>query len=145
MDDVPRLVEHFLQKHRYNPGSPPARISPQALDLLMEHNWPGNVRELENIIERAVVLAQGTVISEEHIRFSSADQRHFVDLAERVRKGTPICEVLQEVERKMLIEAIGQSAGDRVAAAALLGIDLKELHQKLEDYGVPSDPETVTA
>jgi two-component system, NtrC family, response regulator AtoC len=145
MDDIPRLVEHFLHKHRYNPGSPPARISPSALDALMEHNWPGNVRELENIIERAVVLAQGTVISEDHIRFSSADQRHFVDLAERVRKGTPIIEVLQEVERKMLIEAIGQSSGDRVAASALLGIELKELQQKLEEYGVPTDPETVSA
>jgi two-component system, NtrC family, response regulator AtoC len=144
-DDIPRLVEHFLHKHRYNPGAPPARISPQALDLLMEHDWPGNVRELENIIERAVVLAQGTVIGEDHIRFSSADQRHFVDVADRVRKGTPIAEVLHEVERKMLIEAIGQSNGDRVASAALLGIELKELQSKLEEYGVPSDPEAVNA
>ncbi len=144
-DDIPRLVEHFLHKHRYNPGAAPAKISPQALDLLMEHNWPGNVRELENIIERAVVLAQGTVIGEDHIRFSSADQRHFIDLADRVRKGTPMSEVRQEVERKMLIEAISQSSGDRVAASALLGIDLHELQQKLEEYGVPSDPEAVNA
>ncbi|MEX2426467.1 MAG: sigma-54 dependent transcriptional regulator [Thermomicrobiaceae bacterium] len=145
LDDVPKLVEHFLHKHRYNPGAPPARISPQALDSLMEHDWPGNVRELENIIERAVVLAQGTVIGEDHIRFSSADQRHFIDLADRVRKGAPIAEVLQEVERKMLIEAIGQSDGDRVAAAALLGIDLKDLQHKLDEYGVPGSVDTVNA
>lgn len=144
-DDIPRLVEHFLHKHRYNPSAAPARISPQALDLLMEHNWPGNVRELENIIERAVVLAQGTVIGEDHIRFSSADQRHFIDLAERVRKGTPMSEIVQEVERKLLIEAISQSSGDRVAAAGLLGLDLQELQHKLEEYGVPSDPEAVNA
>src|SRR5699024_4670563 len=117
-DDVPRLVEHFLHKHRYKPGAAPARISPQAIELLMEHDWPGNVRELENIIERAVVLAQGTVISDEHIRFSSADQRHFIDLAERVRKGVPIHEVLQEVERKLLLEALGQTDGDWVASSA---------------------------
>jgi two-component system, NtrC family, response regulator AtoC len=144
IDDVPRLVEHFLHKHRYNPGAAPARIMPQAMDALMEHDWPGNVRELENIIERAVVLAQGSVITEDHIRFSSADQRHFVDVAEKVRKGTPIPEVLNEVEQKMLLEALGQSSGDRVAAAALLGLELKDLQQKLSDYGITVDRESVS-
>jgi two-component system, NtrC family, response regulator AtoC len=139
MDDIPRLIEHFLHKHRYNPGSPPAKISPSAVEMLLEHNWPGNVRELENIIERAVVLAQGTVIAEDHIKFSSADQRHFIDVAERVRRGAKIPEVLQEVERKMLIEALRQVDGDRVAASALLGLDLKEFQNKLQDYGVPEN------
>jgi two-component system, NtrC family, response regulator AtoC len=139
MEDVPRLIEHFLHKHRYNPGSPPAKISPAAVEMLLDHNWPGNVRELENIIERAVVLAQGTVITEDHVKFSSADQRHFVDVAERVRKGAKIPEVLQEVERKMLIEALRQVDGDRMAASALLGLDLKEFQKKLQDYGVPEN------
>jgi two-component system, NtrC family, response regulator AtoC len=143
LDDIPRLIEHFLNKHRYSPGSPPAKISPDAVNALMNHHWPGNVRELENIIERAVVLAQGTVITEDHIMFSSADQRHFVDIAERVRRGTKIPEVLQEVERKMLIEALRQVEGDRVAASALLGIELREFQQKLQDYGVPENPVAV--
>lgn len=52
-EDVPLLVEHFLDKHRYSSSSVPARISTSAMQRLMEHDWPGNVRELENIIERA--------------------------------------------------------------------------------------------
>ena len=137
LDDIPLLVEHFLHKHRYTSGSGPAKITPGAMELLFEHQWPGNVRELENIIERAVVLAQGTVITEEHITFSSADQRNFIDVAQRVRKGSTIAEVQQEIEKQMLIEALKQVDGDRVAAASLLGLDLTSFQQRLVDYGIP--------
>src|ERR671911_420296 len=67
MDDIPLLVEHFVQKHRFTPGSEPSRLSQGAMNALMEYDWPGNVRELENLIERATVLAQGGVITEQHI------------------------------------------------------------------------------
>ncbi|HET9014321.1 MAG TPA: sigma-54 dependent transcriptional regulator [Thermomicrobiaceae bacterium] len=139
VDDVPLLVEHFLHKHRYVTGGGPAKITPGAMEMLMEHPWPGNVRELENIIERAVVLAQGMVITEEHITFSSADQRNFIDIAQRVRKGSTIAEVQQEVEKQMLIEALKQVDGDRVAAASLLGLDLPAFQQRLVDYGIPGE------
>ncbi|MFO7270936.1 MAG: sigma-54 dependent transcriptional regulator [Sphaerobacter thermophilus] len=139
LDDIPMLVEHFLHKHRYTAGSGPAKITPGAMRMLQEYDWPGNVRELENLIERAVVLAQGTVITEDHITFSSADQRNFVDIAARVRRGATITEVQQEVEKLMLIEALKQVEGDRVAAASLLGLDIGEFQQKLIDYGIPGE------
>lgn len=142
-DDIPLLVEHFLHKHRYTLGSGPAKITPAAIEMLMEHDWPGNVRELENIIERAVVLAQGTIITEEHISFSSADQRNFIDIAARVRKGVSIRDVQQEVEKQMITEALSQVDGDRVAAASLLGIDLPELQQRLADFGIPGEVSAV--
>ncbi len=138
-DDIPLLVEHFLQKHRFQVGSGPAKITPGAIQMLMDYNWPGNVRELENLIERAVVLAQGTIITEDHISFSSADQRHFIDIAQLVRKGSTITEVQQEVEKQMLIEALKQAEGDRVAAASLIGIDLPSFQRKLIDYGIPGE------
>ncbi|MDI3341309.1 MAG: sigma-54 dependent transcriptional regulator [Sphaerobacter sp.] len=138
-DDIPMLVEHFLHKHRYSAGSGPARITPGAMRMLQEYDWPGNVRELENLIERAVVLAQGSVITEEHITFSSADQRNFIDIAARVRRGATIAEVQQEVEKLMLIEALKQAEGDRVAAASLLGLELTEFQRKLIDYGIPGE------
>ncbi|MBX6341436.1 MAG: sigma-54-dependent Fis family transcriptional regulator [Thermomicrobiaceae bacterium] len=141
-DDIPLLVEHFLNKHRYTAGSGPAKISPAAMQMLMEYDWPGNVRQLENIIERAVVLSQGTVITEEHISFSSADQRHFIDIAERVRKGVSIADVQAEVEKQMLIEALKQTEGDRVAAASLIGMELQQFQRKLLDYGIPAEVTT---
>jgi two-component system, NtrC family, response regulator AtoC len=135
-DDIPLLVEHFLHKHRYAPGTGPSKISQSALQMLMDYNWPGNVRELENIIERATVLAQGGVISEDHITFSGTDNRRFIDIAGRIRKGSSLEELLQDVERLALSEAIAQTDGDRVAAAGLLGIDVKNLRDRLAEYGL---------
>jgi two-component system response regulator AtoC len=135
-EDIPLLVEHFLHKHRYAPGSGPSKISQGALQMLMDYNWPGNVRELENIIERATVLAQGGVITEELITFSGTDNRKFVDIAQRIRKGSSLSELLQDVERLALSEAISQTDGDRAAAAGLLGIEVKDLRNRLSEYGL---------
>jgi len=142
-DDIPALVEHFLHKHRYVPGAAPARITQDAMRLLREHDWPGNVRELENIIERAVVLSQGTIITEDHVNFSPADQRNFIDLAAKVHEGASIREVQHEVERQMLIEALRQSDGDRIVAATLLSLDVNQLQEKLITYGLSGEVSTV--
>jgi two-component system response regulator AtoC len=134
-EDVPLLVEHFLDKHRYSSSSVPARISTSAMQRLMEHDWPGNVRELENIIERAVVLSQGSIITDEHISFSSSADGHIIDIAQRVRTHTTLRDLQQEVEKQMLIEALKQSDGDQVAAADSIGLELREFQQRLSDYG----------
>ncbi len=142
-DDIPILVEHFLHKHRISASSRPTQISGGAMRMLLEHDWPGNVRELENTIERAIVMAQGSVITEDLITFTSADQGHFIDISSSVRSRTPMREVLQEVERQMIREALRQSSGDRVAAASLLGLDLAELTEKLGNYGIPLEASVV--
>ncbi|MGH2562012.1 MAG: sigma-54-dependent transcriptional regulator [Thermomicrobiales bacterium] len=135
-DDIPLLVEHFLHKHRYLPGSRPAKLSLGAMHMLTDYQWPGNVRELENIMERAAVLAQGGVITEDHISFSGTDNRRFVDVAQRIRRGAKLEELLHDVERLALSEAISQTDGDRVAAASLLGIGVKELRERLAAFGL---------
>ena len=136
IEDIPLLVEHFLHKHRYSSSSAPAQASRRRpCRRLMEHEWPGNVRELENIIERAVVLAQGTIITDEHLSFSSAEQGHIIDIAQRIRTGASLKDVQHEVEKQMLMEALKQSDGDQVAAAAAVGIELREFQQRLLDYG----------
>ncbi|MGI9252776.1 MAG: helix-turn-helix domain-containing protein [Thermomicrobiales bacterium] len=99
--------------------------------LLMEYDWPGNVRQLENAIERATVLSQGGMITEEHIDLSGADSRRFVDVGQAIRKGTSLAELLANVERQALHEALHQTDGDRIAAAALLRIDLPDLQHRL--------------
>jgi DNA-binding NtrC family response regulator len=105
--------------------------------MLVEYEWPGNVRELENTIERAIILSQGGIITEDLITFSSADQGHFIDISSRVRNATPLRDVLHEVERQMIREALRQSTGDRIAAATVLGLDIDDLNAKLSNYGIP--------
>lgn len=73
-DDVPLLAYHFLEKYTREFGKPMVRFSPNVLPLLMTHNWPGNVRELEHLIERAIVMCEGSVITEDDLGFSSARQ-----------------------------------------------------------------------
>ena len=83
-DDIPLLVQHFLEKYGEENGRPALELSPEALDLLMDYDWPGNVRELENVIERAVVLSAGSRIGPDLIpdhvrrapRTSDAAHRH---------------------------------------------------------------------
>jgi len=71
MDDIAALVNHFLNKHRYTPASPPARITEEAMEKLTRHDWPGNVRELESTIMRAVALSGGKVMSSDAVILDS--------------------------------------------------------------------------
>jgi two-component system response regulator AtoC len=144
-EDIPLLVEHFLNKHRYSSSSVPTRISTSAIQRLMEHDWPGNVRELENIMERAIVLSQGSIITDEHISFSSSADGHIIDIAQRVRNHSTLRDVQQEVEKQMLIEALKQCDGDQVAAADAIGLELREFQQRLSDYGRHSNLPTEVA
>jgi two-component system response regulator AtoC len=135
-DDIQLLVEHFLHKHRSAPGAPPARISQAAMDLLRTYHWPGNVRELENVVERAVVLSQAGVITEAQINFTGADSRRFIDLSQRLREGTRLTELMADVERQAVTEALNLNSGDRVAAAAMLGLRFEELQKRVEAFGL---------
>ena len=62
-DDIPLLVQHFLEKYGVENSRPNLELAPEALDLLMDYDWPGNVRELENVIERAVVLTRAAALA----------------------------------------------------------------------------------
>jgi two-component system response regulator AtoC len=135
-DDIQLLVEHFLHKHRAAPGAPPARISQTAMDLLRGYHWPGNVRELENVIERAVVLSQGGVITEAQINFTGADNRRLVDISQRLREGSRLTELVADIERQAVAEALNLTSGDRVAAAAMLGLRFEELQERVEAFGM---------
>jgi DNA-binding NtrC family response regulator len=104
--------------------------------LLVEYHWPGNVRELENVIERAVVYSQSGVITESLINFSGADNRRFYDIGQRLREGAGLTEILSDVERQALTEAINISAGDRVSAAAMLGLKFEDLQSRSRELGL---------
>ncbi|HZK67736.1 MAG TPA: sigma-54 dependent transcriptional regulator [Chloroflexota bacterium] len=119
-DDIPALVEHFLNKHRFSVSSPPARISEEALRSLDRHDWPGNVRELENTIERAVVMAQGGIITSQHLYLTPAKQKRLVDLDQKLQDNQSHEEIMQEVEKQLLQQALVKVDGNRAEAAKVL-------------------------
>lgn len=137
-EDIPFLVEHFLDKHRYSATTPPARISEEALVVLQGYDWLGNVRELENAIERAVVMSQGSIITSHHLLFSPYTERKFLDLTRMVRERIALRDILVEAERLALVEALDQARGDRSEAAKLLGVARPEFYAKLKDYELSS-------
>ena len=130
--DIPLLVEHFLNKHRYGRGSAPARISQEAMSRLLTHDWPGNVRELENTIERAVIMARGGVIATDHVTFPGQETRRPVDVAQAIADGTTLDAFLKDMESRYLREALRQAGDNLTVAAGLIGIDSEELRRRME-------------
>ena len=135
-DDIPLLVEHFLDKHRVDAKSRPARISEGAMAVLMEYHWPGNVRELENTIERAVVLSRGGVITPQHLSFVPNVGAPQIDVAQRVAAGVSLKTITEEAERLAIEEALRLSGYDRGKAAERLGLRRRELDGKIRDYHI---------
>ncbi|NTW01979.1 MAG: sigma-54-dependent Fis family transcriptional regulator [Oscillochloris sp.] len=132
-DDIPLLVAHFLRRHR-NGNDESARLSEAALERLTAYHWPGNVRQLENVIERAVVMAQDSVISPEHLDLSEDDlTQHSPALQQAVRAGLDAGYSLEHMIAQLRAQAIefalARSNGDRAAAARLLHISEAELHE----------------
>ena len=130
--DIPELVDYFLQKHKYTDTAAAAGISEDALRLLMEHDWPGNVRELENTVERAVIMAQGGVVTTHHLVFNHIRSGRMMDLSELLSRTASLSDSLDEVRGRLVFEALAQSKGDRDEAAQLLAVPRSELDEELE-------------
>jgi two-component system, NtrC family, response regulator AtoC len=139
MDDVPVLVEHFLQKYRSDSPTGSPRISEEALTKLMECDFPGNVRELENAVHRAIILARGSVITPQHVVFTGApDRRDDIDghISEKVAMGVPLKDIVAEAERQAIEAALDQAQGNRSQAAKQLGIYRRLLYAKIKEYAL---------
>ncbi len=135
-EDIPLLVEHFLQKHRFTQASPPARISEEAIQVLLQHDWPGNVRELEHTVQRAVVLARGGIITTDHLLLNADQEVAIIDINQKLTMGATLEDVVNEVELRMLQRAIQRADGNRHAAAKALGMDIATLDKKLANHGL---------
>ncbi len=130
--DVPLLVEHFLARH--NAGrTRPIAIAEEALVHLWEYDWPGNVRELENVIERAVVLCDGSRIGTDDL---PPNVRAFLSEKRLPRPvlgadGIDLNRVVEEFEGRLIAEALERTRGNKQAAARLLGLKRTTLVAKL--------------
>jgi DNA-binding NtrC family response regulator len=132
-EDIPLLVEHFLQQFRVA-GEPVKTVSPEALELLRAYAWPGNVREVANTSERLVILTPRAVIGPEDLPPNI--RVHSGPAAARSRGPTS----LAEMERQHIARVLAETGGKKMQAARLLGIDLKTLNHKIRVYRIPLPP-----
>jgi Nif-specific regulatory protein len=134
-DDVPLIANHFLARFSQELGKPAGGFSQQAMELLTSYEWPGNVRELQNEIQRLVIqIEAGGFVTPELL---SPRVRQVEGMVDRVRptKGT-LKEMMEQVERWLLIEALREHGNNKTAAARALGITREGLHKKLRAYGL---------
>ena len=129
-EDIPELVEHFLERFAEREQRPVRQVTREALKILVQYDWPGNIRELENLIERACVLEQGSVLNAEHLR-------PWLDKTNHAK--TDVCDgvTLREMERKLIEATLRQFHGHRAHTAKALGIGVRTLTGKLRAYGYP--------
>ena len=140
-EDIPSLVEHFLAKHRYSTTAQPAAISEEALRRLMEYEWPGNVRELENVVERAVVLSRGQVITSRELPFGERDgDREDGESDEVPTEKSFFKKSVSQFEKDLIMKALRDATGNRSKAAEMLGIYRRLLYAKIKEYGLEGYP-----
>lgn len=136
LDDLPFLVDAFLEKHNKKYGKEIWVISEKAMDKLSRHTWPGNVRELENIIMSAVSLADREhVLTEEAVQIQTAGQSGGPG-SDYQESGRPLDEYLANMEKNIIKETMGNCGGNISKTAAHLGIRRQTLQHKLKKYGI---------
>ena len=135
-DDIPQLIEHFLDRFSSVHRRPVPTITPRALDLLTSYAWPGNVRQLENCIEQAVVLANEEIIDVDVLSLDDREPKRRPGRSEPARAGL----TLREVEQEHILRTLQAVNGNRTRAARLLGISLRCLQYKLKSYAQGESP-----
>jgi Nif-specific regulatory protein len=134
-EDIPLLTAHFLETRAARLGRPLGRLTPAALETMMQYDWPGNVRELENEIERASTLAgNDTEITPDYLseRIKAVADINGVSDA----GGATLKEATARVERQMVADALRKSGGNRSQAARELGLTRQGLLNKITRYDI---------
>lgn len=127
-EDVPLLVNHFLQKYAQRLGKPSVKILRETMQALVNYDWPGNVRELENMIERAVALCEEDLIE----RTDLPDKLTQMKIA--IRDLDEYEMTLDALEEQHIKKVLQKVSGDKVKASLILGINLSTLYRKLARY-----------
>ena len=140
--DISLFVESFIEKFRDLGNGKVKRASPAAMKRLLAYHWPGNVRQLESAIERAAILAEGEVIEENHL------PSEVVDTHLRPPDRSPSAEIvipdggfdLEDVEKRLLIQAMEKSGGIIAKAARLLGLTYRTMQYRLNKHAIYRPP-----
>jgi DNA-binding NtrC family response regulator len=134
-EDIPFLLEHFMNRFAAMHDKPVEGFGPNALDQLLAHEWPGNIRELENAIERAVVLSRGTVIEARDLPTAlSSEERPVVEF--RGSEILPLKIALEEPEKRIIERALELCGWNRQKTADMLEVNRSTLFHKMKKYGL---------
>ena len=142
-EDVVYLANRFLDLANAELKKDVQGFSEEALDALLGYRWPGNVRELRNIIRRAVLMAD-TLVERQHLAMPAGGPPKstflFPEIAEDIEKRMSLRQIVRrtvtEVERKVLVQTLSRTGGNKAKAARLLQIDYKTIHTKVKGYGI---------
>jgi len=141
-EDIPLLVQHFLRKYAGKLNRRIDQVQPEALEILMAYAWPGNVRELESAIERAMTLAEGTLLAAEAFRHLAYEaEQPAARTSPRAKPGRGAEDgglpPLDQVERDYILEVLQATRWNRKEASKILGISTVTLWRKIN--GKPED------
>jgi len=142
-DDIRELAEHFLHRCAAEHGKEISAFAPDALRALEGYAFPGNVRELENLVERAVALSQGSIIGLGDLprELVGAAAQATPALLRLPEEGCELDQVLGEMERRLIVQALERTGGVRTGAAKLLGLTLRSLRYRMQKLGLAPDEE----
>jgi len=134
-EDIPLLVEHFLQTFCAENAQPPKQVSTEALRPLLDYDWPGNVRELENVVERAVVLSSGPIIGADLLPPSVTGR----DAVARVLDSNPeasLFDIVDDCQRRVIVNMLERCNWNQTEAAERFHIPLSTLNQKIKRLNI---------
>jgi DNA-binding NtrC family response regulator len=144
MDDLPQLVEHFLNKHTGLTGNRVSRFAPGVLPSMMSYQWKGNIRELENLIKRAIIKTTGDTITS--IELPTTDQpvtQTIAPLDGSVQMNTSFKEYLSTItrhaEESYLLQMLRLYKGNVNQIAKLMDVDRKTIYRKMNEFQIDPD------
>lgn len=127
-DDIPKLAEHFLRLHRERYRRPIMGFTPEAFKAMREHLWPGNVRELDHVVERAVLMSAGPLVTPFDLALESSPEARLTARLEEMS--------LEDAERLLIKKALARFEGNANRAAEALGLSRSALYRRLQKYGL---------
>ena len=135
-DDIPLLVNHFLEKYCAKMGRPMKRLAPEVINIFESYPWPGNVRELENVIERTVAIEERETVTRRSLpdELTAPPRKGDSDLT--VGDGFDLNAVLDDVTRRYLEQALEKSSGRLKDASEILGVNYRSLRYLIEKHGL---------
>jgi DNA-binding NtrC family response regulator len=134
-EDIPLLVDYFLDKFSQENERGPRQMSPESLRCLLDYSWPGNVRELENVMERAVVLSSAASVGVDLLPDNIVGRATGLQLLEH-RPDASLFELVEECERRLIVDMLEKCNWNQTEAAERFRIPLSTLNQKIKRLNI---------